>query len=634
MTARPPLVALLAVVIAACALLLAPAALATSVEPADPLAALALQQARLLGGTPQDGEEFGFSVSLSGDTALVGAPYYGNANGRVYVFYRSSGVWTQHGDPLTGPSASAFGRSVALDGDTALVGAAAIDSAYVFTRTAGVWTQQGGALTGSDLSTFGWSVALDGDTALVGAINANAVYVFARSTGVWTQQGGALTGPYGSSFGFSVALDGDTAVVGAPGSMTAHVFTRAAGVWTQQGEPLTGNAGGYYFGLSVALDGNTALVGATGDALAPSSARADGGIYPGAAYVFTRRPVTFTLNQTGRGQSALVRYAPSASGGLVAEELWRGALDVAHAQLASGDLDGDGWADAAMLTQHGRETVLLAWLSTAPPGVLSTLWSGDAMPESRIACGDADGYRSYGSARRLDHPQNLHDEIWVYGRSGTQETLLLFSLVPPPPGPAAAPARVTVRRTHRAASLSSSATPQVACADADGDGRLELLVFSPGGLSRSRLSVWRPADAAFQTWWRGQIPAGARFAAGDANGDGLGDALVSVPDSRSPFALWLLPSRGSAFAGPRPWRSYRGPRGGLLALAAGDAGGKALADPAIALSQGAGGAALTLSLTDPEVVSGGLPLSYGYGLVCGLPVRLAVAPARATFVWK
>lgn len=82
--------------------------------------------------TAPDGEtydEFGYTVALSGDTALVGADGhqigYHPDQGAGYVFMRDGTIWTQVGELTAsdGYSFDEFGRSVALSGDTALVGA-------------------------------------------------------------------------------------------------------------------------------------------------------------------------------------------------------------------------------------------------------------------------------------------------------------------------------------------------------------------------------------------------------------------------------------------------------------------------------------------------------------------------------
>ena len=87
------------------------------------------QQAELTASDAAANDGFGSSVALSGDTALVGAAgktVGGQSDaGAVYVFTRSGTSWTQQAE-LTASDAAAgdnFGCSVALSGDTALVGA-------------------------------------------------------------------------------------------------------------------------------------------------------------------------------------------------------------------------------------------------------------------------------------------------------------------------------------------------------------------------------------------------------------------------------------------------------------------------------------------------------------------------------
>ena len=91
-------------------------------------------------------DSFGFKVALSGDTALVGAPGWDIAGaadvGAAYVFERSGGAWTQEARPTAADAADGddFGFSVALSGGTALIGApyrnvageANVGAAYVF----------------------------------------------------------------------------------------------------------------------------------------------------------------------------------------------------------------------------------------------------------------------------------------------------------------------------------------------------------------------------------------------------------------------------------------------------------------------------------------------------------------------
>ncbi|MFN2468534.1 MAG: FG-GAP repeat protein [Gaiellaceae bacterium] len=268
-------------------------------------------------GPRSTGDEFGISVAVSGDTALVGVwadDVGGRADqGAAYVFIRSAGVWTvqQKLTAADGAAGDLFGRSVAISGDTALVGAFGDDvgananqgSAYVFTRTGGVWTEEqkltaGDGAANDYLGGF-FGVAISGDTAVVGAslddVGATAdqgsAYVFTRSAGVWSeqQQLTASDGASGDAFGWSVAISGDTALVGADGDDvgansaqgSAYVFTRTGTVWSEE-QQLTASDGAAndFFG-TVAISGDTAVVGAFGDTVGANQ-------FQGSAYVFTR----------------------------------------------------------------------------------------------------------------------------------------------------------------------------------------------------------------------------------------------------------------------------------------------------------------------------------------------------------
>ncbi len=170
------------------------------------------QITKLWAGDKATSDHFGGSVSLDGDTALIGA-YHDNSGtdvdtGAAYVFTGSGSSWSQQAK-LTASDADAhhyFGDSVSLDGDTALIGAdfeytgdlAGAGAAYVFTRSNSSWSQQA-KLTADDRSSgdrFGRSVSLDGDVAFSGAyledpgnaVNAGSVYVFGRSNSSWSQQ--------------------------------------------------------------------------------------------------------------------------------------------------------------------------------------------------------------------------------------------------------------------------------------------------------------------------------------------------------------------------------------------------------------------------------------------------------------
>lgn len=253
---------------------------------------------KLFGITGIGNAQQGYSVALSadGNTLAEGAPGDDSDQGAVWIFIRSGTVWTQQGLKLTGTngSTSQQGYSVALsaDGNTLAEGGpedAAEGAVWIFTRSSGLWSQQGNKLIGSDAlgnANQGNSVALsaDGNILVEGGPQDDsaqgAIWTFIRTNGSWTQLGNKLTGSDGSSMsqqGYAVALsaDGTTLVEGGRGDATftgaVWVFTRApdAAAWQQRGDKLTGfgAVGASQQGTSVALssNGNTLAEGGPGD---------------------------------------------------------------------------------------------------------------------------------------------------------------------------------------------------------------------------------------------------------------------------------------------------------------------------------------------------------------------------------
>ncbi|MCI0710192.1 MAG: FG-GAP repeat protein [Chloroflexi bacterium] len=269
------------------------------------------QQAKLTASDAASGHRFGHSVALDADTALVGATRVscvgGTSCGSAYVFTRSGSVWTEQTKltPSDVAGLDEFGISVALSGDTALVGSYHDDdtggdsgSTYIFTRSGSIWTEQAKltAFDGAAGDEFGFSVALDGSTALIGARNdddnggnSGSAYVFTGSGSAWSQQAKLIASDAGGgdTFGVSVAITGDTALIGAnqdddggSSSGSAYLFSRSGGIWSQLAKLTASDAAaGDTFGESVAISGTSALIGAPGDDCLPS-------FDCGSAYVF------------------------------------------------------------------------------------------------------------------------------------------------------------------------------------------------------------------------------------------------------------------------------------------------------------------------------------------------------------
>ena len=197
---------------------------------------------------------FGFTASLDGDRAIVGARNNDSGftnSGAAYIFERSTaGTWPATGIKLVASNradSTLFGASVSISGDRALIGSGdAARSAYVFARQSdGTWIEeQILTTTGTTGDHFGREVSISGDRALVGAngdtdlgANAGAVYVFERqSNGVWMETAklhapAPNAGP-GDLFGNAVWQQGTRVLVGAPGENRSAAARRdARGGW-------------------------------------------------------------------------------------------------------------------------------------------------------------------------------------------------------------------------------------------------------------------------------------------------------------------------------------------------------------------------------------------------------------------
>jgi len=290
-------------------------------------------------GDRYSGDLFGYSVAISGNYVVVGAPGDGTHRGAIYVYrleYNMGSWGWQFLNKLTAPDADIndqFGYSVSVSAgtsgapplnfvlagapyqeDAANCGVLGIDcgSAYVYEfsceETSCTWWDPSSpailrAGDAASFDDFGEAVAVAGNYAIVGApldddkgLSSGSAYVFNRiSKGNWGRQ--KITPGDGSSmdhFGRAVALSGTTAIVGAPNAWNildallagkAYVFAPdGSGTWKQQ-KKLTASDGkiGDHFGNAVSLSGNTAVIGAR-------DYSALDGIFTGAAYVFAWDP--------------------------------------------------------------------------------------------------------------------------------------------------------------------------------------------------------------------------------------------------------------------------------------------------------------------------------------------------------
>lgn len=243
---------------------------------------------------------FGWSVAISGDTIVVGAPGRSDSSSRgsAYVF-KPDGVGGYADTRLMASDpapADWFGNAVAISGDTIVVGAPGQGSAYVFIPDGlGGYTET--KLTPSSVAAgdlFGFSVAVSGDTVVVSASSDDApagprsVYVFKPDA-----MGGYAETKLTDSdvvpdhlFGNSVGISGDTIVVGSPADLgvasrtgSAYVFRPdGLGGYTEAKLTVAGHEVEHLFGWSVAATDGALLVGAPADA--------DCAVGAGSAYLF------------------------------------------------------------------------------------------------------------------------------------------------------------------------------------------------------------------------------------------------------------------------------------------------------------------------------------------------------------
>ncbi|MEE2917483.1 MAG: FG-GAP repeat protein, partial [Candidatus Neomarinimicrobiota bacterium] len=257
-----------------------------------------MQMAKLVADDAASGDNFGHSVSISGDYKIVGSSFDDSQSGSAYIFIRSGTSWSQQAKLVASDAAGGdrFGYFVSISGDYAVVGAIGGESAYIFGRSFSTWPQQA-KIVASDAASndqFGRSVSISGDYALVGAptngSDTGSAYIFTRSGTSWSQQAKLVAGDAaaGDRFGISVSISGDYALVASykdedagRGSGSAYIFIRDGTSWSQQAQLVSSDLPkDDNFGNSVSLSGDYALVGAYQDD--------DGAYASGSAYIFIR----------------------------------------------------------------------------------------------------------------------------------------------------------------------------------------------------------------------------------------------------------------------------------------------------------------------------------------------------------
>lgn len=250
-----------------------------------------------------DNANFGCSVSISGNYAIIGASGENNGNGAAYIYYRTGSSWTQQAKltAFDGSAFQRFGTSVSINGDYAVIGKpndnTYTGSAYIYHRTGSIWTLQTKITPndGNSFDEFGRSTSISGNYVVIGSANGvgGSAYIYLRNGSLWTQQAKIKANDEAANdnFGTSVSINGNYIVVGAPGDDiegnvnqgSAYIYLWNSVSWTQQEKIMANNGNAEdIFGASVAIQGNNTIIGATGK-----------DTNTGAAYIYVRTGSTW-----------------------------------------------------------------------------------------------------------------------------------------------------------------------------------------------------------------------------------------------------------------------------------------------------------------------------------------------------
>jgi hypothetical protein len=328
-----------------------------------------IQQQKLTASDSSADDQFGWSVSVSGDSAIVGAIGDDSSRGAAYIFRWNGTNWSQQQKLIAadGEVEDFFGISVAIDGNYAIIGAVGDDSAkgsaYIFKWNGTNWSQQA-KITASDgiaEDSFGNSVSLYGDTAIIGVSAdddngsySGSVYVFRRDGVLWSQQQKltAADGAAEDNFGVSVSINGDRLIIGSLGdddngsnSGSAYMFTWNGASWSQQ-QKLTPSDGAAedFFGCSVSICDNYVVVGAHHDD--------DRGVDAGSAYIFEWNGASWSQ------QAKLLADDGAAGDSLGTSVSISGGKPIAGARFDDDKGADSGSAYIFGLTEYGELTLL------------------------------------------------------------------------------------------------------------------------------------------------------------------------------------------------------------------------------------------------------------------------------------
>jgi len=284
------------------------------------------------------GDEFGFSVSLSSDGTIlaVGAKGHDASKGHVRVYQWNGSAWTKRGDDIDGEVAddrSGVAVSLSSDGTILAIGAFRNDGngdmsghVRVYEWNGSAWVQKGADIDGEgafDESGYSVSLSNDGTVLAVGAYrndgnsgllgNSGHVRVYKYENNTWTQLGADIDGEGPDDyFGHSVSInnDGTKVAIGARNANTGHtghtrVYKYTNNTWTQLGADINGEGASDESGYSVSFSSD-------GTILAVGARQHDGN--KGHVRVYQYQTTPITVKQDGTGNFTTITAAVDAAG--------------------------------------------------------------------------------------------------------------------------------------------------------------------------------------------------------------------------------------------------------------------------------------------------------------------------------
>lgn len=263
------------------------------------------QAAKIVSDIRESRAEYGTSVAITENFAIVGASREIIASGAAYVYSKDNqGTWSYSQrlaatDPNDGAE---YGGGVKFSDDYLVVAAGRADVAgtqragalYIYDYINNTW-EFGTKLVASDMTNDAklgmnpTSLDVEGNTIVAGAPGENAwtgsVYVFTKVAGTWTETQKIMSPtPQASDvFGIGVALSGDYLVVGAnevdgrKGAAYVYLKNGSGEFEYEQTLMASDAANDDFFGTSVSVAGDQMIIGSYG-----------ANQEQGAAYIFER----------------------------------------------------------------------------------------------------------------------------------------------------------------------------------------------------------------------------------------------------------------------------------------------------------------------------------------------------------